>query len=72
MVEYVEFRAGRALTWSDRRRALRALPSRAHRRTTARGSTFWRCLRADDDPRFVRYPALPVRECPGFEATSRA
>ena len=45
-----------------------------HARTqeTKRGSTFWRCLRADDDPRFVRYPALPVRECPGFEATSRA
>jgi len=39
----------------------------ARRQTTARGSTFWRCLRAETDPRFVRYPSLPVRECAGFE-----
>ena len=36
--------------------------------TTARGSTFWRCTRAETDPRFMRYPVLPVRVCPGFEA----
>ena len=34
---------------------------------TTRGSRFWRCLRAESDPRFRRYPALPVRICPGFE-----
>ncbi len=34
--------------------------------TTARGSTFWRCGKAQDDPRFARYPPLPVRACPGF------
>ena len=34
---------------------------------TARGNEFWRCLRAETDPRFVRYPRLPVRECPGHE-----
>ena len=34
---------------------------------TARGSAFWRCLRAEEDPRFVRYPALPVRTCRGHE-----
>jgi hypothetical protein len=34
---------------------------------TARGSRFWRCLRAETDPRFTRYPRLPVRECPGYE-----
>jgi hypothetical protein len=38
--------------------------------TTARGSRFWRCLRADDDPRFARYPRLPVTACSGFEASS--
>ena len=40
-----------------------------HARTqeTARGSRFWRCLRAETDPRLVRYPRLPVRECPGYE-----
>jgi hypothetical protein len=31
-------------------------------------SVFVRCGRADSDPRFARYPGLPVRECSGFEA----
>ncbi|HEV8381904.1 MAG TPA: hypothetical protein VGQ29_09980 [Gemmatimonadales bacterium] len=35
--------------------------------TNRRGSTFYRCLRADTDPRFVRYPPLPVLSCPGYE-----
>lgn len=34
---------------------------------SAKGSSFWRCTRADDDPRLLRYPPLPVRECPGYE-----
>jgi hypothetical protein len=34
---------------------------------TARGSRFWRCARADEDPRYARYPPLPVRACPGHE-----
>jgi len=34
---------------------------------TARGSTFWRCARAETDPSFVRYPRLPVRVCAGYE-----
>ena len=35
---------------------------------TVRGarSTFWRCGRADSDPSFPRYPALPVLTCPGY------
>ena len=33
----------------------------------ARGSRYWRCRRADLDPAFARYPALPVLRCPGFE-----
>lgn len=33
---------------------------------TRRGSVFWRCGRADEDPAFARYPPLPVRACPGF------
>jgi len=32
-----------------------------------RGSVFYRCLRADTDPRFVRYPPLPVLQCPGYD-----
>ena len=34
----------------------------------ARGSSFWRCARADTDPRFLRYPPLPVRSCAGHES----
>jgi hypothetical protein len=40
----------------------------ARTQTTKRGSTFWRCMRAETDARFARYPPLPVRACPGFEA----
>ena len=32
-----------------------------------RGGIFFRCSRAETDPRFVRYPALPVLECVGYE-----
>ena len=31
-------------------------------------SVFVRCGRSDDDPRFLRYPRLPVTACPGFVA----
>ena len=33
----------------------------------ARGSEFWRCLRAETDARFERYPRLPMGQCPGYE-----
>jgi len=36
--------------------------------TNRRGSTFYRCARAETDPRYVRYPPLPMRACPGYEA----
>ena len=35
--------------------------------TTRRGSTFFRCARADTDARFARYPTLPMQGCPGYE-----
>ena len=35
--------------------------------TSARGSRFVRCRRSDDDARFAKYPAIPVRVCDGFE-----
>jgi hypothetical protein len=34
---------------------------------SARGSEFWRCRRADEDPTLRRYPPLPVRACHAFE-----
>jgi len=40
----------------------------AHARpvTSARGSTFWRCGLHERDPRFAKYPRLPVLRCEGF------
>jgi hypothetical protein len=35
-----------------------------------RGSTFYRCARADTDPTFPRYPPLPVLACRGYEASA--
>jgi uncharacterized protein YciI len=35
--------------------------------TSRRGSTFFRCARAETDARFVRYPSLPVHSCAGYE-----
>ena len=32
-----------------------------------RGSVFYLCGLAATDPRFPRYPRLPVRECAGYE-----
>jgi len=34
---------------------------------SGRGSLFWLCQKSETDPRFVKYPALPVRVCSGFE-----
>ncbi|MHB1225613.1 MAG: hypothetical protein ACYC2G_16420 [Gemmatimonadaceae bacterium] len=32
-----------------------------------RGSVFYRCARAEHDPRFPKYPPLPVLRCIGYE-----
>jgi hypothetical protein len=34
--------------------------------TTSRGSAFVRCARAEEDPRYPKYPPLPVLACPGY------
>lgn len=39
---------------------------------SARGSTFWLCELSFTDPRFVKYPPLPVLECLGYEKQSAA
>jgi len=44
----------------------------ARRIESGRGSSFLLCGRASGDPRFVRYPALPVRRCPGHEPSAPA
>jgi hypothetical protein len=39
----------------------------ARRVPSSHGTTFYRCMKADVDPRFVRYPRLPVLDCAGYE-----
>lgn len=39
----------------------------ARRITSAKGSTFLLCGLAEEDPRFARYPRLPVHACAGSE-----
>ncbi|PYM79922.1 MAG: hypothetical protein DMD84_25435 [Candidatus Rokuibacteriota bacterium] len=39
----------------------------ARRVASARGSVFWLCARSADDPRFPKYPRLPVLRCEGHE-----
>ncbi|HXU45843.1 MAG TPA: hypothetical protein VN783_09970 [Thermoanaerobaculia bacterium] len=59
----------------DRLRGLARLPThpglcadcRHLRLLASRRSVFVRCGKAEEDERFPRYPALPVRECAGYE-----
>lgn len=39
----------------------------AHRVTSSKGSTFWRCRVSERDPAWPKYPPLPVRACSRFE-----
>ena len=36
---------------------------------SAKASEFWRCAKSDTDPRFPKYPRLPVLACDGYERT---
>jgi len=36
-----------------------------------RGAVFFQCTRAFEDPRFAKYPPLPVLACIGYEAPAR-
>lgn len=53
-------------TEAFRRAGLCSLCRHARRIVSARGSTFYRCTVAEVDPRFPKYPRLPVRACVGF------
>jgi hypothetical protein len=38
--------------------------------TSSKGSTFYLCRLSETDPRFRRYPALPVLACTGYRPRS--
>lgn len=37
---------------------------------SGKASVFWLCERSRTDPRFRKYPALPVVECVGYESAT--
>ena len=39
--------------------------------TTPRGSTFYLCRLSETNPRFARYPSLPVVQCAGYAAKKK-
>jgi hypothetical protein len=39
---------------------------------TDRGSVFYQCQRSATDPRYPKYPRLPVPRCPGYEVKEGA
>ena len=40
---------------------------RARALTSASGTTFYQCLRAETDPRYPKWPRVPLLVCPGHE-----
>lgn len=40
--------------------------SEARRIVSSKLSEFWMCERSQRDPRFKKYPSLPVRTCLGY------
>ncbi len=55
------------MTSTDLRVGLCATCLHVRRAGNQRGSVFYRCARAEDDPRFPKYPRLPVVNCIGYE-----
>ena len=37
--------------------------------TSGRGSRFLLCRKAEEDPRFAKYPPQPIVRCSGYEST---
>ena len=61
-------RRGGRVSPGDLRVGLCAACRHARRIESRRGSAFYLCGRAADDPDFPRYPRLPVIECRGYDA----
>jgi len=58
----------RAMAGSDLTRVGLCAECRWSRRVVSgKGSVFWMCERSKVDPRFRKYPPLPVLACAGFE-----
>jgi L-amino acid N-acyltransferase YncA len=56
------------VTWYERPLGLCSTCAHQKLIRSGRGSTFSMCLRHQTDPRYPKYPRLPVIECPGHES----
>jgi len=54
-----------------RQAGLCATCTHARRIETERGSIFWLCELSATDPRFPKYPRLPVLACAGYAANEQ-
>ena len=53
---------------SERNAGLCASCLHAHTIESSKGATFIRCELSFTDPRFARYPRLPMLRCEGYES----
>jgi hypothetical protein len=70
VVRRIEAGAGEVMVESEneeRRVGLCTDCEHARRIESDRGSVFWRCELSATDPRFPKYPRLPVLECDGYK-----
>jgi len=54
-------------TTEDARAGLCATCRHLKKNRSDRGSVFYYCLKSETDPRYAKYPVLPVLACPGYE-----
>jgi hypothetical protein len=52
---------------ADPRIGLCATCTHMRRVESDRGAVFYRCALAESDPRFPKYPRLPVLQCDGYK-----
>lgn len=51
----------------DARAGLCATCGHLKKNRSDRGSVFYYCRKSETDPRYAKYPVLPVLACPGYE-----
>lgn len=54
-------------SWQEQQVGLCASCVSARAIRSGKGSTFWFCRKSETDPRFPKYPSLPVLRCSGYE-----
>src|SRR5712692_3086774 len=69
-MERVEYQRGRLVEQTSAGAGLCASCTQVRRITSDRGAEFYLCTLSALDPRFPKYPRLPVFSCSGYEKRS--